>query len=357
MPTKAPPPHELLGAVVGRKYLLRRLLGAGGVGTVFEAEHLTIGRTVAIKLLRPDHARKKEAVQRFQREARAAGCIGHPNVCQVYDLDTLSDGVPFLVMEMLFGETLAHRLATVGRLPLYELIDTLVQVLAALSAAHDKGIVHRDIKPENVFLTKPAGCPPVAKVLDFGVSKTIATHQAPQDVEVDLTRKGMVMGTPYCMSPEQARGDRDLDARVDLYACGVILYQALTGHRPFVARDNQALLREVLRGKPRPARALRPALPRGFDDILEKAMARDRENRYRSADEFRRELQLLRDSNSARERSPPLSASADADQHPTRVWSGPVDFADEAAATRLMRRPTQRDAGEDETMVRPRPAS
>jgi serine/threonine-protein kinase len=259
-------------------------------------------------------------------------------------------------MELLVGETLAHRLASVGRLPLYELIEIVVQVLSALSAAHDKGIVHRDIKPENVFLTKPAACPPVAKLLDFGVSKTVGPSSGEQDGDVDLTRKGMVMGTPYCMSPEQARGDRDLDARVDLYACGVILYQALTGHRPFVADNNQALLREVLCGKPRPARELRPALPSGFDDILAKAMARDREDRFRNADEFRQELQRLRHATGSRARSPPLSMSA-ADEHPTRVWAGRLGpaNADDTAPTRLMRRPVRADDVEDQvTIVRPR---
>jgi eukaryotic-like serine/threonine-protein kinase len=360
-PRKQSPRRELVGRVVAGKYRLRRLLGAGGVGTVFEAEHLLVGRLVAIKVLHSAYARKVEAVQRFKREARAAGCIRHPNVCEVYDLDTLDDDSPFLVMELLVGETLSRRLAAVGRLPLYELIDILLQLLSALSAAHDKGIVHRDIKPENVFLTRPVGCLPAAKLFDFGVSKTVRTRQDPLQGECDLTRKGMVMGTPYCMSPEQARGDRDLDARVDLYACGVVLYQALTGRRPFVAETNQAVLREVLRGKARPARELRPALPRGFDEILAKAMALNRDDRYRSADEFRRALLRIRPPNRLLGLSSPSSSFVpDADEQPTRAWVSPRELAqsDDVAPTRFMRRRPQRVSPDDpETIVRRRPSA
>jgi serine/threonine protein kinase len=146
-----------------------------------------------------------------------------------------------------------------------------------------------------VFLTKRVGCPPLCKLLDFGVSKMIAPLLGAKEDDLDLTRTGMVMGTPYYMSPEQARGDRNLDARVDLYACGVIMYEALTGRRPFTAANYNALLLQILSAKPRAARELRPALPGGFDAVLDKALQRNREDRYRSADEFQRDLQTLRD--------------------------------------------------------------
>jgi serine/threonine-protein kinase len=264
------------------------------MATVFEAEHVTIGRSLAVKVLHAKHAQKKELVRRFQREARAAGRIGHPNVCEVYDLDTLDDGRPYIVMEKLAGETLARRIASGGKLPLYDVVDLLAQVLSALKASHDKGIVHRDIKPENVYLARRDGCLPLVKLLDFGVSKTISTSEDANEEELDLTRSGMVMGTPYYMSPEQARGDRDLDARVDLYACGVILYEALTGRRPFAAASYDALLEEVVRARPRPARELRRALPLGFDLVLTKAMASNRKDRYATAAEFQRALETLR---------------------------------------------------------------
>ena len=263
------------------------------MGTVFEVENLSIGRTVAVKVLHPNQAKKKIAVKRFHQEARAAGAIGHPNICEVYDLGSLEDGSPYLVMERLVGETLADRIATEGGLPFEDVIDILLQVLAALVAAHSKGIVHRDIKPENVFLSRREGLPPVAKLLDFGVSKMLAGFAGGEDL--DLTRTGMVMGTPFYMSPEQARGDRNLDARVDLWACGVILYEALTGRRPFIASNYNALLLQILTIAPRAARELRPALPKGFDEIIARAMARGREGRYSNAGDFQADLRVLRD--------------------------------------------------------------
>jgi len=310
IPPSVPPPliptvppgrsasRDLTGKKIGGKYVVRSVLGEGGMGTVFEAEHITIGRSVAVKVLHPQQARKKDAVKRFHQEARAAGAIGHPNICEVYDLGTLDDGSPYLVMEKLVGETLADRIASEGGLPFDDVIDVLTQVLSGLVAAHEKRIVHRDIKPENVFLTKRVGCPPVAKLLDFGVSKMIGPLVS-GDEDLDLTRTGMVMGTPYYMSPEQARGDRNLDARVDLYACGVIMYEALTGRRPFTAANYNALLLQILMTKPRPARELRPALPQGFDAVLDKSMARAREDRYQTAAEFQRDLQSLRDHHKA----------------------------------------------------------
>jgi serine/threonine-protein kinase len=313
------PSRDLFGKTIGGKYVVRAVLGEGGMGTVFEAEHLTIGRSVAVKVLHPNQARKKDAVRRFHQEARAAGAIGHPNICEVYDLGTLDDGSPYLVMEKLVGETLADRIGAEGGLPFDDVIDTLVQVLSGLVAAHEKGIVHRDIKPENVFLTSRVGCPPLVKLLDFGVSKVIAPLIGSRDEDLDLTRTGMVMGTPYYMSPEQARGDRNLDARVDLYACGIILYEALTGRRPFTAPNYNALLLQILGTKPKPARDLRPALPNGFDAVLDKAMARNREDRYRSAAEFQRDLQTLRD----RFNAPPPVVVAEAMRALSKPQSSP----------------------------------
>jgi eukaryotic-like serine/threonine-protein kinase len=264
------------------------------MGTVFEAEHIALGRSVAVKVLHATQATKKDSILRFQQEARAAGAIGHPNICGVIDLGTLDYGGPYIVMERLNGETLADRVASEGGLPFDDVIDILIQVLSGLVAAHEQQIVHRDIKPENVFLTKRVGCPPIVKLLDFGISKMTGRDGGVRQEELALTRTGMVMGTPFYMAPEQARGERDLDARVDLYACGVILYEALTGRRPFTASNYNALLVQILTGTPRPASALRPALPRAFDEVIERAMARRREDRYSTASDFQRDLQALR---------------------------------------------------------------
>ncbi len=259
------------------------------MGSVYEAEHVALHRKVAVKVLHPQQAKKKASVQRFQNEAHVAGAIGHPNICEVYDMGELEDGSPFLVMELLQGETLAERIASEGALPFDDIIEIITQVLSGLVAAHDKGIIHRDIKPENVFLTLRAGLPPMVKLLDFGISKVAGAE------ELHLTRTGMVMGTPFYMSPEQARGDRNLDRRVDLYATGVMLYECLTGRRPFHASNYNALLMQILTTEPRPAREVRPAVPEGFEQVVARAMARDREKRYQSATEFQRDVQLLRD--------------------------------------------------------------
>jgi serine/threonine-protein kinase len=285
----APRGAPFVGHTIGGKYHILGLLGEGGMGAVYEAENTTIGRKVAIKVLHPAQAKKKVAVKRFHQEARAAGRIGHPNICEVYDLGTLDDGSPYLVMERLVGETLSSRIAREGGMPLLDVLDILAQVLSGLSAAHELGIIHRDIKPENVFLTERAGMPPVAKLLDFGVSKVIF-RVVGEEEDGDLTRTGMVMGTPYYMSAEQARGERNLDGRVDVYACGVLMYEALTAKRPFTGKNYNALLMAILTGTPIPATQLRPSLPPDVDRILAKAMARRREDRYQTAAEFQAAL-------------------------------------------------------------------
>ncbi|WP_394844454.1 serine/threonine protein kinase [Pendulispora brunnea] len=298
--------RNLIGKRIGGKYIVRSVLGEGGMGTVYEAEHVAIGRAVAVKVLHPSQARKKVSVKRFHHEARAAGAIGHPNICEVYDLGELEDGSPYLVMERLVGETLADRISRDGVLPYDEVLDLITQVLSGLIAAHEKGIVHRDIKPENVFLARRVGCAPIAKILDFGVSKMLPSGDRTEE-ELHLTRTGMVMGTPFYMSPEQARGDRDLDARVDLYACGVIMYEALTARRPFLAPNYNALLLQILTTSPRPIRELRPNVPNDIERVVEKAMRRSRDDRYRSAVDFQSDLKGLRDDYSGPTRLHPIS--------------------------------------------------
>lgn len=292
VPEALPPKHDLqqlLGLTIGGRYRIKGVLGEGGMGTVYDAEHLGLGRQVAIKVLSPSQARKRVAVKRFQQEARAAGSIGHPNICEVYDLGLLDDGSPYLVMEKLVGQTLAERIAREGGLPFDEVVEVIVQVLSGLVAAHEKGIVHRDIKPENIFLARRLGSPPVIKLLDFGVSKMMPEFQTGEDA-LDLTRTGMVMGTPYYMSPEQARGERNLDGRVDVYACGVVMYEAIVGKRPFLAPNYNALLLAIINTNPRPLREARPKTPPELEAIIMRAMAKNRANRFPSAKHFLREL-------------------------------------------------------------------
>jgi serine/threonine-protein kinase len=283
---------DFIGKTVSDRYVIKGVLGEGGMGTVYEAEHLGLARLVAIKVLSPSQAKKRVAVKRFQQEARAAGAIGHPNICEVYDLGSLDDGSPYLVMEKLVGTTLADRISREGGLPFDEIADVMIQVLSGLIAAHDKGIVHRDIKPENIFLARRVGSPPIVKILDFGVSKMMPQFQG-GDEQLDLTRTGMVMGTPYYMSPEQARGERNLDGRVDVYACGVMMYEAIVGKRPYLAPNYNALLLAIINTTPRPLREARPATPPTFEAIVTRAMAKARDDRYPSANAMLREIQSL----------------------------------------------------------------
>jgi serine/threonine-protein kinase len=311
------PPRDPTGSTFAGKYRIRGVLGRGGMGTVFEAERLSIGGVVAIKVLHSGRTRDAKAIRRFHKEARAAAAIGHPNICEVHDLGGLEDGTPYLVMERLVGETLAVRLARQTVLNFDEAIDVLVQVLSALAAAHEKGIVHRDIKPENIFLAERLGCPPFAKVLDFGISKVNPLHDDLRD-DTRLTQPGVVMGTPIYMAPEQARGDRNLDARVDIYACGVILYEALTGRRPFPGRDLQTILLQSLTTRPPLASELRPGLPEGLDEVLERALARGRDDRYPSAREMQVDLHALRAASSAS-----LLPAPDVAKPPIERWVDP----------------------------------
>jgi serine/threonine-protein kinase len=302
----------MLGKTLGGRYLLRDVLGSGGMGTVFEAEHLGLKRTVAIKVLNPSQARKKTAVKRFQQEARAAGSIGHPNICEVYDLGALDDGSPYLVMEKLTGRTLAQRLQKETRLSPDDVVETIIQALSGLGAAHDKGIVHRDIKPDNIFIAKRAGAFDIVKVVDFGVSKIFARgDDAEGGEELDLTRTGMVMGTPYYMSPEQASGERNLDARVDIYACGVVMYEAVTGRRPFLAPNYNALLLKIIAGTYKSPRELVPDVSPAFEAVVKRAMAGDRQNRYASASEMQRDLIGLRPSAAPVPKPPPRRSVVD----------------------------------------------
>jgi eukaryotic-like serine/threonine-protein kinase len=290
----APNAPDLVGSVIAERYDVVSVIGQGGMGTVFLANHRVLERPVAIKVLNALQAAKTTSVMRFHNEARTAGSIGHPNICEVYDLGTLPTGSPYLVMEYLSGETLAACIARTGQLDVLEAIDVIAHVLAGLSAAHAKGIVHRDIKPENILLvTEPRQ---TVKILDFGVSKMLGDDPYGEGEDVlSLTRTGMVMGTPYYMAAEQARGERDLDSRVDVYACGVMLYEALAGKRPYIAPNYNALLLQIV-GKPASRLSQhRPNVPPRAEAIVAKAMERNRDKRYGTANEFRQALTSLRE--------------------------------------------------------------
>ena len=271
--------------ILESKYRVCEIIGQGGMGTVYEAEHVVTGRRVAVKVLKADQLLKKESVSRFEHEGRVVAAIRHPNICQVFDVGRLEDGSPFMVMERLRGETLADRLERDGTMPMQELCEVMVEALSALEAAHRQGVVHRDLKPDNIFVGERGGRRAV-KVLDFGIAKATGL----QDAAGSLTRTGMVMGTPYYMAPEQAMGERNLDRRVDVWGAGVVLYEAITGQRPFVAKNYNALLVQILTAAPKGVEELSAGVPATLAQVVRHALEKKREDRYQSAGELRQAL-------------------------------------------------------------------
>jgi eukaryotic-like serine/threonine-protein kinase len=268
--------RSLEGSTVAGKYLIDRLIGEGGMGAVYAGRNLLTDRQVALKWLSPDRAREADALARFRREALAAGRIDHPNVIQVYDVLEEGDGSVFLVMELLHGEPLSNVVVRMGgEIAVSDAVSLLVPAMRGLAAAHERGVVHRDLKPENIFLCRgDDGMVASVKVLDFGVSKLQTEGES-----LSLTTTGMVVGTPYYMSPEQVRGMRDLDHRVDVYAMGVVLYELLSGQPPFDAGSYSALMVEIATSTPPPLHTLCELDPE-VERIVERAMARDREERF-----------------------------------------------------------------------------
>lgn len=261
------------GAVIGGKYRLTRKLGEGGMGEVWAAKNLLIERDVAIKLMLPALSKSQEAMKRFFGEARTCASIRHPGIVDTFDLGTAEDGAPFMVMELLEGEPLEGRMA--GGLALSEALEVLRDVAQTLSLAHEKGIVHRDLKPANLFLHRGPTGGRVVKILDFGISKVLN-----EAASAYATRTGSILGSPAYMSPEQA-GGKPIDARTDIYALGVILYECAAGSVPFHDAPNiNALLVRIATEDPTPLTAVAPTVPASVAAIVARCMSR------RSADRF-----------------------------------------------------------------------
>ena len=268
----------LLGSVLADTYQLVRVIGEGGMGRVYEARHTRLlSKRFAIKVLHGDLTRQPEVVGRFLREAEATSALQHPNIVGVLDVNELPDGRPYLVVELLEGEQLGAYFERNGRLAVDEAVSICRPICQALMAAHSKGIVHRDIKPENLFLVGE-GRGRTTKVLDFGISRVGASS-------AKLTKTGTVMGTPTYMPPEQARGRR-VDQRADVYSVGAILYEAVTGQRPFDGVDPMSTLAAVLTDEPPRPCTLVPSLPSGLEVVIQKAMAKSAKDRYRTMREL-----------------------------------------------------------------------
>jgi len=263
-----PRPGDVLGS-----YLIERQLGHGGMAVVYEARHRTLGKRVAIKMLLPHHVARSDLAQRFQREGEAGALLDHPHAASVLDAGHDQRGTPYLVLEYLDGEHLGTLLLRAGTLTVQQTVDLLVPVIAAIALAHELGIVHRDLKPENVFLAQGRG-QVVPKVLDFGISKTA------QAESLKLTRSESLLGTPHYMSPEQAQGADQADARSDQFALGVILYECVTGQCPFEGSSLFAVLAAIVGGTLIPPKRLVPALDETFDAIVTRALSKDPEQRF-----------------------------------------------------------------------------
>ncbi|MDB4993650.1 MAG: uncharacterized protein JWM74_1082, partial [Myxococcaceae bacterium] len=291
-----------VGDLIEGKYRLTGLLGTGGWGSVFEGENVRTLHRVAIKVLHSEMSGKLDSAARFEREAQAAGKIGSDHIIEVFDLGQLPTGEHFMVMELLDGEDLASRL-TFGVIPPPLLAGIMIQVLEGLGAAHDAGILHRDLKPANLFLLRAKNGIEFVKILDFGISK-FGTTPATQ------TQTGAIMGSPVYMSPEQARGAKDIDHRSDLFSLGVVLFECATGALPFAgANFNELLFNIALTNAPDP-RTIVPSLDPGFAEIVIKALGREPSQRFQSAAELQTALQDWMDTNGHTRAEPTLRRKA-----------------------------------------------
>jgi len=295
-------------------YRITGQLGSGGMGVVYEAEDLTLGRKVALKFLPPQLARDQNALDRFLLEARAASALNHPNICTIYAVEKAGEGAnaqSFIAMELLEGQNLDQKLMS-GPLPVGPLLDVVIQLADALDAAHAKGIIHRDIKPANIFLT-PRG---QVKVLDFGLAKLARPEMQMETIGVtqdsptpNLTSPGATVGTIAYMSPEQARGE-ELDTRSDLFSLGTVIYQMATGKQPFSGATSAVVFHAILELDPVPVVQLNATLPPKFQEIIEKALEKDRDLRYQSAADLRGDLKRLKRDVESGRKSAASSASA-----------------------------------------------
>lgn len=286
------------GSVIAGRYRLDHLLGEGGMGAVWAATHQLTGKRVAIKLLKADAA-TPDTLRRFIREARAASAVRHPNVVEIHDFLSLDDGSPAMIMDLLEGETLAQRLRRLGVLPMAELSSIMAPVLSAVGSAHAAGVIHRDLKPDNIFLAQLGDGRTEPMVLDFGIAKVLPFEET-LDSDEQLTRTGAVVGTPYYMAPEQAFGEKDVDARIDVWALGVILYECATGRKPIRGETLGQVFKSIIAGPIAHLADTDPHLPVKFTLLVDRMLSRDREQRPR---DLREPFELLRDMSGVSARS------------------------------------------------------
>jgi len=281
---------DLVGQVIAERYHITKKLGEGGMGQVYLAEHVKMGRRCAIKIMTPGAMGDPDAISRFNREAANASRISHPNVCAIYDFGETPDGLIYLAMEFIEGKSLTDLLQEAGTLPLARSATMIQQCAEALQVAHDLGIVHRDLKPDNIMVTTSRGKDTV-KVVDFGIAKAMAGKEGGSQ---KVTKTGFVVGTPEYMSPEQLAGD-PVDGRSDLYSLGLVFYRMLTGASPFPADSQQETMIKRLTDDPLPLSVARPDVrfPPEVQKVLDRALARGPAERYPSAQDFARDIRNL----------------------------------------------------------------
>jgi eukaryotic-like serine/threonine-protein kinase len=275
------------GDLIAGKYQVEEMLGQGGMGAVVAARHLVLRQRVALKFLLPAGLRLPGACERFLREAQAAAALQSEHVARVHDVGALETGAPYLVMEYLYGSNLSRLLKSRGPLPIALAVDLVLQACEAIGEAHALGIVHRDLKPQNLFIVTRSGAPFV-KVLDFGLSRV--PLQAGEAPDVSITATDLVIGSPQYMSPEQFRSFKHVDARTDLWALGVILYQLLTGRRPFVGSSVIAICASIAADVPPPLKTYRPEVPAPLDALVRRCLEKDLARRVQSVAELVQEL-------------------------------------------------------------------
>jgi serine/threonine-protein kinase len=287
--------------ILGGQFQIVQKIGTGGMGSVYKASQPEMNRMVAIKILHPKLAGRKDLTSRFRREARAMSQLTHPNTVKVFMYGELEeDGSLYIVMELLEGKNLNQTVRKEGPMPVERAIPILVSVCGALQEAHEMGIVHRDLKPENIFLSAQGGIKDYAKVLDFGLAKVTERQMRPGSII--LTQEGMVFGTPEFMSPEQAQG-KTLDAKSDIYSLAVILYEVLTGKLPFEAKTPMEYIQKHVTEPPIPLgqRVAGKTFDPGLDAVLAKALAKRPEDRFQTASEFAEALRPYGDAGSERQ--------------------------------------------------------
>lgn len=282
------PPTDLVGRKVAGRFEVKELLGAGGMGSVYLAIQEPVGRRIALKVLNDELNRDSESVSRFRREAKAASLLKNPHTVTLYDFGQDEDGLLFLAMELLEGETLSDRLKRVDRLEWQNVLEFARQITESLSEAHQAGIVHRDLKPDNIFITHNGSQRERLKVLDFGIARLLKSVEGTES----LTQKGIIFGTPGYMSPEQAKGI-EVDSRADLYALGVILYELLSGSPPFTSESIVMLLSQHITEEPEPLHEREPSVPKPVSDLVMRLLEKEPDARAQSAQELLVEIESL----------------------------------------------------------------